>query len=75
MYDLLQEKGASHIQIFAGGGGTILPEEIKELHAYGISAFTTQTMAEPWAYKNDQRFSKTSRLSHRKGMPMVVWMI
>ena len=37
MYDLLQEKGASHIQIFAGGGGTILPEEIKELHAYGIT--------------------------------------
>ncbi len=37
MYDLLQEKGASQIQIFAGGGGTILPEEIKELHEYGIS--------------------------------------
>lgn len=37
MYDLLKEKGASHIKIFAGGGGTILPEEIKELHAYGIT--------------------------------------
>ena len=37
MYDLLQEKGASQIKIFAGGGGTILPEEIKELHEYGIS--------------------------------------
>ncbi len=37
MYDLLQEKGASQIRIFAGGGGTILPEEIKELHDYGIS--------------------------------------
>ncbi|MBL6658205.1 MAG: methylmalonyl-CoA mutase family protein [Flavobacteriales bacterium] len=37
MYDLLQEKGASQIRIFAGGGGTILPEEIKELHEYGIS--------------------------------------
>ena len=31
MYDLLQEKKATHIKIFAGGGGTILPEEIKEL--------------------------------------------
>ena len=37
MYDLLQEKNVSHIKIFAGGGGTILPEEIKELHDYGIT--------------------------------------
>ena len=37
MYDLLQEKKASHIKIFAGGGGTILPKEIKELHYYGIT--------------------------------------
>ncbi len=37
MYDLLQEAGASHIKIFGGGGGTILPSEIEDLHAYGIS--------------------------------------
>ncbi|MBT8318437.1 MAG: methylmalonyl-CoA mutase family protein, partial [Lutibacter sp.] len=37
MYDLLQEKGASHIKIFGGGGGVILPEEIKELMNYGIT--------------------------------------
>lgn len=37
MYDLLKEKGAEHIKIFGGGGGTILPEEIKELHEYGIT--------------------------------------
>lgn len=37
MYDLLKEKGAGHIKIFGGGGGTILPEEIKELQDYGIS--------------------------------------
>jgi methylmalonyl-CoA mutase len=37
MYDLLKEKGAEHIKIFGGGGGTILPEEIEELHAYGIT--------------------------------------
>jgi methylmalonyl-CoA mutase len=36
LYDLLQEKGASHIQIFGGGGGVIVPPEIKELHEYGI---------------------------------------
>jgi len=37
MYDLLQEKDCSHIKIFAGGGGTILPEEAKELEEYGIN--------------------------------------
>jgi methylmalonyl-CoA mutase len=37
MYDLLKEKGASHIKIFGGGGGVILPEEIKELMEYGIT--------------------------------------
>ncbi len=36
MYDLLKEKGAPHIKIFGGGGGTILPSEIKELEEYGI---------------------------------------
>jgi len=36
-YDLLKEKGANHIKIFGGGGGTILPSEIEELHAYGIT--------------------------------------
>ncbi len=37
MYDLLQEKGAKHIKIFAGGGGVILPYEIEELKDYGIA--------------------------------------
>ncbi len=37
MYDLLQERGATHIKIFGGGGGVILPEEIKELMDYGIT--------------------------------------
>lgn len=37
MYDLLKENGAEHIKIFAGGGGTILPSEIEELQAYGIT--------------------------------------
>ena len=36
MYDLLQQKGCGHIKIFGGGGGTILPEEMEELHQYGI---------------------------------------
>ena len=37
MYDLLKKNKSTHIKIFAGGGGTILPEEIKELENYGIT--------------------------------------
>ncbi|WP_223640265.1 fused isobutyryl-CoA mutase/GTPase IcmF [Planococcus sp. 4-30] len=37
MHDLLQEKGASQIRIYGGGGGVILPREIKELEEYGIA--------------------------------------
>jgi len=36
MYDLLKERGAGHIKIFGGGGGVIVPDEIRELEAYGI---------------------------------------
>jgi len=37
MKDLLEENGCGHIKIFGGGGGTILPGEILELHDYGIT--------------------------------------
>jgi methylmalonyl-CoA mutase len=37
MKDLLEENGCGHIKIFGGGGGTILPQEIDELHKYGVS--------------------------------------
>ena len=37
MKDLLDENGCGHIKIFGGGGGTILPQEIDELHKYGIT--------------------------------------
>ena len=37
MRDLLVQKGAPQIKIFGGGGGTILPSEIEELQAYGIT--------------------------------------
>ncbi len=36
MYDLLKERGASSVKIVGGGGGTILPSEIEDLHNYGI---------------------------------------
>ena len=37
IHDMLQEKGCSHIKIFGGGGGTILPDEIEDLQSYGIT--------------------------------------
>ena len=37
MYDLLKERNATHIKIFGGGGGVILPSEIKDLMNYGIT--------------------------------------
>ncbi|APH03348.1 fused isobutyryl-CoA mutase/GTPase IcmF [Bacillus weihaiensis] len=37
MFDLLKEKGASHIRLYGGGGGVIIPREIRELHDYGIA--------------------------------------
>jgi methylmalonyl-CoA mutase len=36
MVDMLRERGAGHIRVFGGGGGTITPEEIAELQAYGV---------------------------------------
>lgn len=37
MVDLLKEKNASHIRVYGGGGGVIIPREINELHAYGVA--------------------------------------
>lgn len=37
MYDLFNQAGCGHIRIFGGGGGVILPEEISDLHSYGIT--------------------------------------
>jgi methylmalonyl-CoA mutase len=37
MVDLLRSRGGEHIQVFGGGGGVIVPPEIRELHAYGVS--------------------------------------
>ncbi|MEJ8568603.1 methylmalonyl-CoA mutase family protein [Elongatibacter sediminis] len=36
MIDLLRERGAEHIRVFGGGGGTITLDEIRELHDYGV---------------------------------------
>ncbi len=37
MVDLLRERGASHVKVFGGGGGVIVPSEIRELQDYGVT--------------------------------------
>src|SRR5881392_1357677 len=37
MLDLLRERGGAHIQVFGGGGGVIVAEEIRELQDYGVT--------------------------------------
>ena len=37
MVDLLRQRGAGHVKVFGGGGGVIVPEEIAELQAYGVT--------------------------------------
>src|SRR5690349_11865718 len=37
MLDLLRERGAGHVKVFGGGGGVIVPVEIKALHDYGVA--------------------------------------
>ena len=37
MIDLLRQRGGAHIKVFGGGGGVIVPSEIEDLHAYGVT--------------------------------------
>ena len=37
MIDLLRERGGAHVRVFGGGGGVIVPDEIRELHDYGVA--------------------------------------
>ena len=37
MVDLLRQRGGEHIQVFGGGGGVIVPSEIRELQDYGVT--------------------------------------
>jgi methylmalonyl-CoA mutase len=41
MIDLLRQGGGENIKVFGGGGGVITPEELNELHAYGVSRVYT----------------------------------
>ncbi|QXP65585.1 methylmalonyl-CoA mutase family protein [Polaribacter sp. AHE13PA] len=71
MFDLLKEKGAQHIKIFGGGGGVILPKEIKELMDYGITkiyspddgrALGLQGMINDLVQKSEETFTKENKI-------------
>ncbi|MBV8123009.1 MAG: cobalamin-dependent protein, partial [Paucibacter sp.] len=42
MVDLLKSRGGEHIQVFGGGGGVIVPAEIRDLHAHGVRIFSPE---------------------------------
>ncbi|MGH1540961.1 MAG: fused isobutyryl-CoA mutase/GTPase IcmF [Arenicella sp.] len=44
--DLLNDKGAGHIRVFGGGGGVIVPEEIRQLEAYGVERLYSPQMGQ-----------------------------
>ncbi len=48
LVDLLKEKNASHIKVFGGGGGVIVPEEIKELEDYGVTRIYSPEDGAKW---------------------------
>lgn len=78
MFDLLREKGAGHIKIFGGGGGTILPSEIEELQAYGITriyhpddgrSMGLQGMINDLMQRSDYAVGETLRDEHKNLNP------
>jgi methylmalonyl-CoA mutase len=48
MVDLLKDNGASNIKVFGGGGGVIIPEEIKELEEYGVEKIYSPEDGAKW---------------------------
>ena len=46
--DLLKEAGASHVKVFGGGGGVIVPEEIREIEAYGVTKIYSPEDGASW---------------------------
>jgi len=42
MVELLRARGGAHIQVFGGGGGVIVPAEIRDLHSHGVRIFSPE---------------------------------
>ena len=49
MLDCLRDRGGENVKVFGGGGGVIVPEEIKELEAYGVAKIFSPRTVRAWA--------------------------
>ncbi len=69
MIDSLRERGAAHIQVFGGGGGVIVPEEISELHDYGVAHIYSPQDGQKMGLQGmiEHMIETTRRLSEDRG--------
>ena len=70
MKDLLNENGCGYIKIFGGGGGTILPAEIEELHNYGITRIYSPDDGRQMGFEGmiEDVINKCSSSTHQEGI-------
>ena len=69
MVDMLRERGGSAIRVFGGGGGVIVPEEVRELHAHGVSRIYSPDDGRAMGLRGmiDDMIARCGRDSHRVG--------
>ena len=69
MVDMLRERGGSAIRVFGGGGGVIVPEEVRELHAHGVSRIYSPDDGRAMGLRGmiDDMIARCGRESHRAG--------
>ena len=83
MMELLRARGGAHIQVFGGGGGVIVPSEIRDLAAHGVRIFSPEDgqrmglagMIGEMVMKSDQDFSvhAPSSLAAIRGHGEAAW--
>ena len=68
MLDLLRQRGAPHIKVFGGGGGVIVPAEIRELHDYGVARiYSPEDGQRLGSARDDRRDRRRKRRRSRAG--------
>ena len=63
LLSLLDARGAAHIKVFGGGGGVIAPDEVRQLHAMGVTRFHIPGWDAAWASGDDQYYAQGLRFS------------
>ena len=69
MVDMLRERGGSAVRVFGGGGGVIVPEEVRALHAHGVSRIYSPDDGRAMGLRGmiDDMIARCARDSHRVG--------